>query len=282
MNLQNSVYNKILLHLKAKESFDFEAYKLPMLIRRIDNRILRMHFGTPELYYTLLQNNQEEAKELVNNFMINVSQFFRDSYTFEVIKKRILPELITQTIAAGRNSLRVWSAGCARGEEAYSLAILIDEYCKKEKLEIDVDIFATDYDSSALEFAKKGEYDQSSVEEVKLKYLKQFFKQTNDKYIINTVLKNKVHFSQYNLLDQNSYAPSDSIYGEFDLILCRNVLIYFNEEYQNLIFEKLYKSCIMDGILILGDAEIPPKHFGNKFQQIDDFCKTYRKKHNGH
>ncbi|WP_346855131.1 protein-glutamate O-methyltransferase CheR [uncultured Draconibacterium sp.] len=280
--MQNSVYNKILLHLKAKESFDFEAYKLPMLIRRIDNRILRMHFGTPELYYTLLQNNQEEAKELVNNFMINVSQFFRDSYTFEVIKKRILPELITQTIAAGRNSLRVWSAGCARGEEAYSLAILIDEYCKKEKLEIDVDIFATDYDSSALEFAKKGEYDQSSVEEVKLKYLKQFFKQTNDKYIINTVLKNKVHFSQYNLLDQNSYAPSDSIYGEFDLILCRNVLIYFNEEYQNLIFEKLYKSCIMDGILILGDAEIPPKHFGNKFQQIDDFCKTYRKKHNGH
>lgn len=272
-----TIYQNILQLVKVKEGFEFEAYKLPMLIRRIDNRILKKNSATPENYYSILQSDEKESRRLVNNFLINVSHFFRDPFTFEFIKKKVLPELIARSISAGQNSFRIWSAGCANGEEAYSLAILIEEYCRKENLKIEVDFFATDYDSTALVCARKGEYNPKSLEEVKLKYFTQYFTQSAEMYRINADVKSKIQFLQYNLLDRNSYAPSESVFGEFDLILCRNVLIYFNEEFQNLIFNKLYKSLSKNKILVLGDAEVPPTDCKRKFQQINDCCKIYRK-----
>lgn len=273
----DAIYNEILDLVKAKENFAFEAYKLPMLIRRIDNRILKTKSTSPQEYLLLLKESAGEAKKLLNNFLINVSHFFRDPLVFEFIKERVLPELIAQIETKGQKTFRIWSAGCAKGEEAYSLAILIDEYCKKEDVQIEIDFFATDYDLTALECAKKGEYKLGSLDEVKFKHQSRYFIKSGDKYTIEPSIKSKIQFSQYNLLDKNSYAPTDSIFGEFDLILCRNVLIYFNEESQNLIFDKLYKSLSENKLLVLGSAEVPPKYFGKKFHQINDCCKIYRK-----
>lgn len=275
-----TIYDEILNAVKLKEDFDFEAYKLPMLIRRIDNRILKTNSKSPEQYFQLLNEMPGEPAALLNSFLINVSHFFRDSLAYDYLRIKIIPELFASAIAKGQSSIRIWSAGCAAGEEPYSLAILINEYLAKEKIEIGVDLFATDYDSTALEQAKEACYFADKLEELKFVYVNKYFLQNDKKFALISDVKSKVQFSKYNLLDRNSYAPSESIFGEFDLVVCRNVLIYFHEKAQNRIFEKLYKSLLPGKVLFLGEAEIPPLKFQKKFQQINDCCKIYRKTSN--
>lgn len=273
----NTTYFEILNVLKEKENFDFEAYKMPMLIRRIDNRILKTNAKTPEQYLLVLENNGAELAALLNNFLINVSQFFRDSLAFDFLYEKVIPSLVSTVLERDEKSLRIWSAACAAGEEAYSLAILLDEYLLKEKLDIRIDFFATDYDLLALERAQKACYSFSDLEDVKTKYLRKYFNRKGEKYYLNSEIKSYVQFSKYNLLDTNSYAPSESIFGGFDIVLCRNVLIYFQEEAQNRIFQKFQKSLRSNGILFLGEAEMPTLEYKSKFIQVNDCCKIYRK-----
>lgn len=275
--IMNPTYDKILDAVKLKENFNFGAYKLPMLIRRIDNRILKTNSKSPEQYLFLLNNQSQESKALLSNFLINVSHFFRNPFVFEYLRIKVIPELFSTALSQGQNSIRIWSAGCAAGEEAYSLSILLNEYLAKEKLEIGVDFFATDYDETVLELAKEACYRSDHLDEVKLKYVNKYFQQDGDNFTLTPEIKSKVRFSKYNLLDENSYAPSESIFGGFDIVLCRNVLIYFQEEAQNRIFEKLYKSLLPGKFLFLGEAEMPSLQFQNKFHQINDCCKIYRK-----
>ena len=272
------IYIEILTILKERENFDFEAYKKPMLVRRINNRIIQTYAESPEKYIEFLKHDNNESKELLNNFMINVSHFFRDPMLSEFLKSYVIPELVTQTNLTGQNTLRIWSAGCSRGEEAYTLAILLHEFFEKETKKISIDFFATDYDNTALNSAQNGRYTIESLGETKSKYIQKYFTQSEGKYEICSTIKSMVKFSEYNLIDKNSYVPSESIFGNFDLVLCRNVLIYFNENYQKLIFDKLYKSLSPNKILVLGEAEVPPQSFKEKFQRINDYCKIYRKK----
>lgn len=272
-------YNiEILRLLKEKENFDFEAYKLPMLTRRINNRIIQTYSESPEKYLQLLVKNDDESKHLINNFMINVSHFFRDPFVFEFLKSVIIPELIAQIRLSGQNSIRIWSAGCSRGEEAYSLAILLHEFFENEVKDVSIDFFATDYDNLALNSAREGMYDLTSLEETKSKYLQKYFTKSEGKYEVCSSIKSMVKFSEYNLIDKNSYVPSESIFGNFDLVLCRNVLIYFNENYQDIIFDKLYKSLSPDKVLVLGEAEMPPQVLKEKFGRDNNYFKVYRKK----
>lgn len=272
------IYTKILKIIKSKEDFEFEAYRFPMLVRRIDNRIIQTDQQTPEEYIKYLVDNSEEPKKLLNNFLINVSHFYRNSLMFEYLKAKVIPELISQIKATGQNSIRIWSAGCSRGEEPYTLAILLHEYCKKEAPNICINFFATDYDEKAIIQARKGVYDYESIKEMKIKYLDKYFTKSGNKYEISSEIKSMVKFATYNILDKNSYVPSESIFGNFDVVMCRNLLIYFNEDYQNFIFEKLYKSLSPNKILVLGEAEIPMKEFKDKFQRINSCCNIYTKK----
>lgn len=273
-----SIYFEILNVLLTQHNFDFEAYKFPMLVRRIDNRIIQTNMETPKKYLQYLTRNTKEHKKLLNNFLINVSHFYRNSLMFEYLKAHVIPDLISHIKQTRQNSVRIWSAGCSRGEEAYTLAILLHEYCKKEAPTICIDFFATDYDEEAIVQARKGVYNFESIKEMKLKYLDKYFTQSGDKYEISATIKSMVKFSTYNLLDKNSYVPSESIFGNFDMVLCRNVLIYFNEDYQKIIFDKLYKSLSPNKILILGEAEIPMKEFKNKFYRLNSCCNIYKKK----
>jgi chemotaxis methyl-accepting protein methylase len=272
------VYIEILNVLKARENFDFVAYKLPMLIRRINNRIIQTHQETPEKYIEYLISNKMESKELLNNFLINVSHFFRDPLLFEFLKAHIVPELVKQFNNTGQNTFRIWSAGCSRGEEAYSLAILLHEYFNKEAKKININFFATDYDDAALLAANKGQYLSASLDETKSKYLNKYFTKSDGIYHLDSSIKSMVRFSKYNLIDKNSYIPSESIFGNFDMVLCRNVLIYFNQTYQEIIFDKLYKSLSPNRILILGEAEAPTMNFKMKFERINSCCRIYQKK----
>jgi len=271
-------YSQILELVSHEESFDFSAYHLNMLKRRIDNRIIKTATVNPENYFHYLQNEKEEPKKLVNYFMIHVSHFFRDALSYELLAKIVIPKIVSQAIKSNQQSIRIWSAGCARGEEPYSVAILFNEYFEKEKItNIKIDFFATDFDEKVIAYAKEGCYSLKSLHETKVKYIEKYFTKNNENYTICQKIKAMIHFSNYNLLDLNSYAPSESIFGNFDLVLCRNVLIYFNQSHQNRVFQKFHKGLKPRGILCLGEAESPLTSFRNHFCQISKFTKIYEK-----
>lgn len=268
---------EILTYLKRERNFDFNAYNPGMLERRIQNRIIRVGATSNTAYLELLSSSPGESQHLIENFMINVSRFFRDPLCFELLGKWMNQICIEIAQKRDRNSIRIWSVGCAHGEEPYSIAIMLNEFIKHENLGLRIDLFATDYDSQALKKAKQGIYSVDSIAEVKHSLVEKYFVKTTAGFEVIPEIKSLVQFSEYDLLDRTSYAPTDSIFGEFDIILCRNVLIYFNQEFQEFILSKLTKALAPHGLLILGEAEIPVSSFRTKFKRLSDQVKIYEK-----
>jgi len=271
-------YAEILNILKDERNFDFYAYNPGMLERRIQNRIIRSGAKSPQKYLTLLKTDPAEPTHLIENFMINVSRFFRDPLSFEFLAKLLPPASFSAKLKRGDRSFRIWSAGCSHGEEPYSVAILLKEWMQHEKLALNVELFATDYDAIALAKARLGVFPADSIVDMKHGLVERYFRQNaNGFFEVAPEIKAMVQFSEYDLLDHNSYVPSDSIFGEFDLVLCRNVLIYFNKEYQEFIFAKLHRALAIQGMLVLGESEIPFAQFGKKFRCECEHCKIYEK-----
>lgn len=275
MKEENHKLKKILNLLKEERGFDFAGYRTSMLERRVHKRVLATNTRNIDNYLAFLNHQPEELDNLIDVLTINVSNFFRNPMTFEFLSKILLPELILSQ--KKDENLRVWSAGCSFGEEPYSVAILINEFLRKEEADFELNIFATDIDKKALKKAIDGAYNLSAIEEVKHGILEKYFINEGDQFKINSEIKKMVKFSFHDLTDKNYMAPQDSIFGGFDIILCRNVLIYFDPDYQQIIFNKLYKSLNTNGILILGEAEVPINVFKNKFRRENKYCKIYRK-----
>lgn len=273
----NCKIKKILDYLQKQKGFDFSGYRRSMLERRINKRLLATETGNINQYFKYLINNQIEVDELIDALTINVSQFFRNPFVFEFISEKLAPRLIFGKLKKKEKYLRIWSAGCASGEEPYSLAIIFNEFLEKENLELDLRIFATDIDKKSLKSAKEGVYDFESIKEVKYGLLSKYFIQKNNSFEIVFKIKNMVNFSFYDLLEKKSYAPPESIFGNFDLVFCRNVLIYFNLEYQEKIFEKLHHSLASKGYLILGEAEMVSKRYQRYFSSLSEFLKIFQK-----
>jgi len=268
----------ILDYLLEKRGFDFSGYHPAMLARRIGQRLAATSCKDFSAYLSCLQRNADELDRLLDVITINVSRFFRDTLTFELIADRILPEIIREKTQSRDQSLRVWSAGCARGEEPYSLAILIHELLRKEEVALNLHLFATDIDCGALADAGKALYPLSSVENIKHRLLTKYFTAEGTSFRLMPEIKKRVTFSPYDMLDKKHGVPPESVFGNFDLVLCRNLLIYFNIEYQETIFEKLYHSLAKNGILLLGEAEAPTTMYRHHFSRVFDFSPIYRKR----
>jgi len=267
----------ILNLLKEQRGFDFTGYRTSMLERRIQKRIYDTNQKNFDDYFEYLIRQPDELDNLIDVFTINVSRFFRNSLAFEYINKIVIPKLFLSKAKVNDNSIRIWSAGCSYGEEPYSMAILINEFLRKEDASVNMSIFATDIDKKALKRASAGYYGFESVKKVKYGIYEKYFTKEENRFKISHEIKRKVSFSFFDLLDKNHIVPPDSIFGGFDIVLCRNVLIYFNLDHQKIIFKKLYKSLNQNGYLILGEAEVPIEGFNNKFRRENRFCKIYRK-----
>jgi len=200
-------------------------------------------------YFERNQSETEKFESLLNN---TFTQFFRDTLDFSFLEKFIIPELIKRK--SGKGEIRIWSAGCSTGQEAYSLAILIHEQLNLND-ECRFRILATDYSPSVLEVAKKGIYTRDSIQNVKLKFIDKYFEKVGDNYALSSSIKDSVVFSLYDLLDENSSNPPDSIYGDFDIIMCSNVMFYYNSEAREFMLTKFKKALANQGYLITGDAE---------------------------
>ena len=268
-NILNLLYNE--------RGFDFTGCRHTMLERRIQKRVYHLKQLDFQEYYNYLHQHPEEFDNLVDVLTINVSSFFRNPLMFEYFSTKILPGFIADKLKKNDNSLRIWSAGCSHGEEPYSMAIIINELFEREQISLDLNIFATDIDKRAIKFALVGKYDSDSIKEIKLDIFEKYFSIEHDFHLISPEIKKMVHLTFHDLLDKNHFVPPESIFGGFDIVLCRNVLIYFNLDHQKIIFNKLYRSLNKNGYLILGEAEVPDQEFKYKFRRENKCCKIYRK-----
>jgi chemotaxis methyl-accepting protein methylase len=256
--------------------FDFREYSKDMLKRQLDRRLSATSAQTYQDYAKILDSHPEEYKKLFDDLTVNVSCFFRDPLAFEVLYKVILPKIIALKEQSMDKIIRVWSAGCAQGEEAYSTAILLSEILGKKLKDYHIVIYATDIDSDALNKAQIGEYAEDHILEVKKGFLDKYFYH-NGGYRINENIKKLVDFGFHDLTSEKTIVPPQSVFANFDLILCRNVLIYFSKELQKKVLANFKTALNEKGYLVLGETETLIGDMQMEFVCVDSLSKIYQK-----
>lgn len=231
---------------------DLTIYDDAFLAKSLERRMTGIAVSSSD-YPSYLQNNRHEADCLMASFQITYSQFFRNSLTFAVLEQLVLPHLLSHKPENGE--IRVWSAGCSTGQEAYSIGILLEELRQASSKAMRYRIFATDLSPEALGTARNGIYDEDSIANIRMKYLKSHFIKQGEAYAVAPGLKQKIDFSEYDLLDSHSSNPPDSIFGDFDIIFCCNLLFYYRPDVRRSIVRKLKRSLAAGGYLVTGEAE---------------------------
>jgi chemotaxis protein methyltransferase CheR len=267
--------NQIISLFASSLDIDVSAYQELFLRKITEKRMMQIKQPDIKTYFTYLSENLSELNELKTYLYISYSRFFRNSLTFEYIDHIILPKII-QNKLKNNQSIRIWSAGCASGEEPYSMAILLNEHFKTS-FRTFVNLFASDIEKKSLDKAGEGKYREESIKNVKYSLVALYFEQVDNHYYLSPIIKNMVTFISYDLLDTRSFVPPECVYGNFDIVLCRNVLIYLNEQNQVKLLTKLYKALDKDGYLILGGSEYIPEILSGMFEKVNDFSSIYRK-----
>lgn len=267
----------IFAYVKLKRGFDLSGYRTAFVESRIRDSALQAGYESAARYVQHLKANDPELDRLLAQLTVNVSRFFRDPLTFCYLDERVIPEILNRKRETGNRLLRIWSAGCASGEEPYSVAILLDEHLCKEERPFELNLFATDVDPKAVALGKTAAYDPESLENVSFKRMNQYFTQKQKRYSLNPAIQRQVLFSVHDLSDERSSVPPESIYGDFDILLCRNVLIYFDLKRQERIFEKFLRAVPPGGYLVLGEVEMPPPDFRRHFTPVNPCCRIYQR-----
>jgi len=232
-------YGYLKLKIRQLLNIDIDAYKSHQMRRRLEAFVSRyaedaMHFCRK------METDPLTLSQLRDMLTINVSEFFRDPVQFHHLQSVVLPELLEHSF-----KLNIWSAGCSHGEEPYSVAILLTEVATSHR----VRILATDLDRDALaRAAAGGPYPQPALRNVPQHQLDKYFSPCNEGYMVKPVIRRRVEFREHNLL-------ADHFESDFDLIICRNVMIYFASEVKSTLFHKFHSSLKPDGVLFIGGAE---------------------------
>jgi two-component system CheB/CheR fusion protein len=261
------VLKDILMLIRRETGHDFSYYKRPTLFRRLSKRLLELNISKIKDYLEFMRQRPDEIKTISQDFLINVTYFFRDKLAFEIIQHSVIPNILKEKSPG--DTVKVWSIACSSGEEAYSLAILFHEYIERKKLyEINIKIFATDIDRDALDRAQKGVFHKSAFKDVSASRIKRYFSEDGPNFKINAEIRKMIVFSYHDIL-------KDPPFSRMDLICCRNMLIYIGAEAQKEIIRKIHFAMVVDGYLMLG----PSEHVGpalNYMTEIDKKWRIYR------
>jgi chemotaxis protein methyltransferase CheR len=241
--------------LRQIYGMDISMYNGSFLNQAIEKRMQETGCPSLESYYDLLKQSNGEGKNFYDSLFIHFSEFFRNPLTFAVLERVTLPELLHQKTAGKQREIRIWSAGCAGGQEAYSIAILLEELMTGSDQKATYRIFATDLDEDLFNEARLGHYPHSALGNVSLKRLQTWFSSRGDGYEVKPDIREHIDFSVFDLLADGHGSPPASIFGDFDLVLCCNLLIYYQPKYQNLILKKLVRSLAGGGYLASDEAE---------------------------
>jgi two-component system, chemotaxis family, CheB/CheR fusion protein len=243
-------FDALLDFVKQSRGFDFSGYKQPTLRRRLSKRMQAVGVETYADYTDYLQVHPEEFSKLFNTILINVTGFFRDPGTWEYVRAEIFPQIVE---GKPNRSARIWCAGCASGEEAYTVAMVVAEVLGEEQLRERVKIYATDIDEEALDQARQAKYSVKEVEGVPRPLLDKYFERAEQRYAFRKDLRRAVVFGRHDLVQ-------DAPISRIDLLVCRNTLIYFNTETQAKILEHFRFALNTTGFLFLGKSEMLLTH----------------------
>jgi two-component system CheB/CheR fusion protein len=248
--LAEQLVHDILVQLRAGTGHDFKHYKRATVLRRIERRMQVTEQSTLGDYYLYLLAKPEETKALLGDMLIGVTNFFRDREAFEALERDVLPPLFSVKDDAGirREEVRVWSAGCSTGEEAYSLTMLLNDQQLASNSTAKIQVFATDIDERAVSAGRAGAYPLAIMTDVPPARLRQYFIKEEDQYRIRKEIREKVLFAKHSLL-------SDPPFSQIDLIVCRNLLIYLDREVQREILQMFHFALNPGGYLFLGSSE---------------------------
>ncbi len=248
-------FSRIKQLLKQEHGMDLSMYADSFLEKSFEQRMQATACTSPDDYCAHLEQNPAEGKILQNSLQNHFSQFFRHLLTFAVLERVILPELIQKKKHDQHREIRIWSAGCAAGQEACSLAILLEEALGNSHPGLTYRIFATDLDESQLEQARAGYYPAAALDNLSLKRTRTWFTRQDQGYRVRPALHKNLDFSTFNLLQQERGCPPASIFGDFDMILCCNLLIYYRPKTRHLILDRFEGCLAHGGILVTGEAE---------------------------
>jgi two-component system CheB/CheR fusion protein len=248
--LAEQLLHDILTRLRAGTGHDFRHYKRATVLRRIERRMQVTAQADLSGYYEYLTNNPEETKALLDDMLIGVTNFFRDRESFESLEREVIPQLFKPSgqQRAENNEVRVWSAGASTGEEAYSLAMLLNDYKGTAQSELKIQIFASDIDERAISTGRAGLYPEAIITDVPPTRLRQYFFKEDNRYRVRKELRENVLFAKHSLL-------SDPPFSQMDLIVCRNLLIYLDREVQREILQMFHFALNPGGYLFLGNSE---------------------------
>ena len=252
-----------------ERGFDFREYKETTLTRRLSRRLNAQHVKTYAEYARVLDSNPSEYDKLFDDLTINVTSFFRDEAAFKALEERVLPAIIEKNKGMHR-SLNIWSAGCATGAEPYSIAMLLCELLGTGITRWKVSLIATDIDTKALQHAQEGLFGQKGVEGVRPAWLEKYFVPEKNSFRVRSAVRDMVTFAVHNLV-------SDPPYQNLDLVVCRNVLIYFTSKLQNRVLKGFHNGLSQEGFLLLGKAEVPLGESKRLFQLENSMAKLYQK-----
>lgn len=262
--LDRVAFYKLKRLLQENAGVDCSGYRDEYLKRRFEVRLRATNSETFGKYLTYLRRNPEEYKFMFNELTINYTMFLRDSDVYLYLEKTLLPKLFAA------NAVRIWSAGCATGEEPYSLAILVHKLLGQCSTNRHVSIIASDIDKDALEKAARGEYQKKQLNGLSNPLIDKYFTRRDDVYRVQDFIKEIIHFEQHDLM-------KESIHKSLDLILCRNVMIYFSKESQQKIHMNFYEALREGGYFITGKSEMLSGEPRDKFLPIDVTCRVYQK-----
>jgi chemotaxis protein methyltransferase CheR len=264
------VFQLLLNKIKEDRGLDFRHYHQDLLKRRVALRLRAKGIDTYSEYLRLLIRDPEEYDKLFEVLCINVSEFFRDPEIWVTVKY-LLENMLRLKNQSNDKSLKIWSAGCANGEEPYSLAIIIKELLQWSADDFSLEIFATDVDKKSMKIAEKAEYPKEALKNVDKKLLARYFNFTSGSYTLKDNLRQLVTFSYLDLTSQE-------LIENADIVFCRNVFIYFDRSLQEQLLMKFFKALKNGGYLVMGKAETLISEARQIFEEIDANARIYKKR----
>lgn len=257
---------RILTLVRSGSGHDFSHYKQSTISRRIERRMAALDIDNPHVYVEYVDGHPEEVPRLVKEFLINVTSFFRDPEAFAALADRVLPTLLADK--PERGTFRIWVVGCATGEEAYSIAMLLHEYMIRTRAPLRVQIYSTDLDEDAIDVARAGLYAPTIAQDISPERLSRFFTEEESGYRVIKDIREMVVFAAHNVI-------KDPPFTRLDLVCCRNLLIYLQPNLQDRIISVFHYALNPGGVLFLSHSESIGRH-ADLFSPVDRKWKIYR------
>ena len=270
MALLEASMGELLSNLQRKFGRDFSKYRISCLQRRVTLRMSVLRIATLDEYMDYLSTNPGEIDQLLNTVTIHVTEFFRDKDVFDTVGRSIMPAMIERKLHSPSRTIRIWSAGCSTGEEAYSIAILSLEYLRVNNVDLVVEVYGTDISKEACATARAGIYAERKIDQIPPSLRRKYFETGDGTIRVSPELRRRVKFNVHDLFS----APP---FSNLDFVVCRNVLIHFDNAVRHDVLARFHEALGDGGVLILGKSEAVAGAALNLYKLVDARSKIYRK-----